>query len=1230
MSQNTIYNNTLITLDEYNKISKGSTRITSPNPIGTTVLADNTHDGLSPLCLKSATVEDNMIEHTRIVSNNKRITTILSEYGKCIEYKNPMPKKGVFTPQNFTLDFNPETAPYDIPNNNKQCFIRDCFDGTWVPGLNNIFDQAGASLKSFIEYHNDRNGWKLDNPIKRFTNNTAVGGINQQLRSFNQNAAEYLKYTAYFNYDLLLFKFITEQKNPIPSPDTNVLLTKVNNAINNIPPNDLLTPNDIFVINTVNINFIWCKLMIYCYICITNDGFFQSNNSYKTGYVEILKKLTQIRFDSFATTQDGYISNPYIYYRGSTTTNILKIIDGFDFLKYVEGMCTDIYKGSGIGGIVMETRILSGGVEYVTSQSMAATCMSQFLQLIFPGRSKKTGDVTKIACMNEINKLFNLTKNKKYAGYGWSLLKFSGDSSHIVFGDVMEDIKKEYAIVDLDIIYAISERPLAARLLAAEKNVYSAVQNIFSKNFNGPGSENNSLRHAALYIQWDKAKVFANIMQGLVDKYNENVDKLDSFEPRNVTDSIEQFDMIRSIILDENTEYPILDDMVNSRDNKTIEDYLEFTTVLLQYESVKQFLKNYSIKKLEEKLQNIPNLNNNLASLLPLFGGRRGAGHTNWLKIMKAFNTNTNSDEVIRAAFNTMYEVINLLVNYYIDEGQTNNGYFTTIFSSENFNKIFQKIIKAHLNTIRGGINYIKIADFKQSREEEWRSDSKGDGDIIPGKVDSIIIRMETLLLNCFKIYEIITTIMQGGGNGGSGNVGSAKKGVNRTQVRQGREDKQNIQRQIQKTANLYGRRGILTDEQKEKEAIETKEFVINLLTNGQFVNVNDDESENIESTVQTSKMDEDKMDEEEEEELTNKDNEFESLYDSLTPFLPDSTDVDTDVDTDVESEYNISKNSSMSNLTLDKIFMNRLKNLDISDPRDFNTLYDNEKDNIQAAIDFIYEKEIKVKGILQKEFIDIQIPAIQQIVSEPSLPDFNTIDLNVAIKDFLTDLSDIKMDNNIHFDKPLTITPGAEYSLSYYFNPSITGVDSIRKTIYKTLIEFFPNLDTIVPLNNNQYQSSDVFNILYTMEQLSRVDGHTLSKIINTKTPYPTREEYILETLENRAYIARLISTLGPMEPFSQARTDVTRITRWKRFLNKIHILSTGTTGNQHLQTTIQNYVYIGPSRGGKKTHKKRKTLKKTKRTKKIRYVTKSSHRKKTKNANRSKKNNTRRKRHY
>ena len=142
-------------------------------------------------------------------------------------------------------------------------------------------------------------------------------------------------------------------------------------------------------------------------------------------------------------------------------------------------------------------------------------------------------------------------------------------------------------------------------------------------------------------------------------------------------------------------------------------------------------------------------------------------------------------------------------------------------------------------------------------------------------------------------------------------------------------------------------------------------------------------------------------------------------------------------------------------------------------------------------------------------------------------------------------------------------------------------------------------------------------------MEQLSRVDGHTLSK----NQTHPTNGDYILATLNNREYIARLISTLGPMEPFSQTRTDVTRITRWKRFLNKINIIS---TSNQHLQTTIQNYVYIGPSRGGKKTHKKRKTLKKTKRTKKIRYVTKSSHRKKTKNANRSKKNNTRRKRHY
>jgi len=1234
LNQN-VFNNIAIPDFEYGKISKGTITpmkldadMRSPpyinriNPLLlvslSTVLADNTHDGLSPLCLKSSGLEDNMLTTTRVLNDPyPLITDIISEYGKCVEFKDPVQIPQVFNAG--VTDFDATTAPYDIPNNNNQCFIRDCFDGTWIPGLNNIFDQAGASLKSFIDYHNLRNKFndkKLKNPIKVLPGNTNPGGIGQQLHAIIRS--DRLKYTAYFNYDLLLFDYITT-KFPL---DTTELKSKVKRVINNTSeplsnnPSEPLSPTEILVINTVNINFLWCYLMLYCYKCVDGDEFFRTNKLYQTGYFEALIKLTQIRFDSFSTNGDDYISNPYIYYRGSTATNILKDEHSV-FLPYIEDMCNQIYSSQPGFGIIENVK-LAGGVEYVTSQSMAATCMSQFLKLIFPGRSKTTGDAIKIACMTDINKLFNLTGNKTYAGYGWSILKFSGDSSHIVFGEIMEVIKASYSnsnsINNIEIIYAISERPLLARLLAAGKNVYSAFNSVFSTNFKGTGSENKGLRHAALYIQWDKTKQFVNIVQGLVSKFNEiytsNKININNTEIQQLIDLYDKFISILSNNLT-GAQNPGLLQLQQQQQllqlqqqqqplNPTI--FIQYFNYLVKTPTVDTFLTTYNKIKLESKLTgkitNVPQQFSNL--VIYLGGGNRGAGHTNWLMVMKAFSSmgsQINNAISIQNEFDSMYEIVNLLVEYYIEINGLEPQFISNIFLDDTFQKIFKKIINAHTNKISSGVNSEKISLFRQTREEEWRGESKGNGYSIPGKVDSIIGRMETLLINCFKLYNY----------GNNSVVGMLRGGKN--------DNRTKLSKQIG---------GILRE-----EIISTKEYLIDTLTNGQFyfeftvdVNGTPQSSEVNYSNVLTYYPSNFNL----EQKIEILKNEYERLNNSLLPFIENGN--------YLQDSYNSDK-TRKSNFGVDQIFANRLKNLDITnvDVNEFTTLFENEKRHLLTAINFIYLRiKTPTNNVDQYKNMVFTKEIFENINTTGQYMGSFNID-NVG--KYLRSLLDMRKESGITYKNTYKDSQNNDISLSLYFNNIGTNTSGvllnndrmlkhnkrIRAKILRAMNLFFPNLQ----LYNN------IYFVLYTLEQLSiETGGFTLKE----KTE---NLQDILDILNNRKDVAKLISTLGPqMAPLELSYN--TRATRWIRFLNYIkntEFKNNNTTLYEIVSSIIGDYNRI---KGGISSVRRRNAQPDNKTRRKFRrqhIMTSSTSRetkgkKKTKNINRSKKNKTRRKQHY
>ena len=123
-------------------------------------------------------------------------------------------------------------------------------------------------------------------------------------------------------------------------------------------------------------------------------------------------------------------------------------------------------------------------------------------------RNADNKEPDKMACMQEISRLLN---DKQKAASGWSILKFSGDTSHIVFGEIMGWIKNKYDM-RFQINYLLAERPLAGRLLSIGKTIMMVSTNVFMKNFTGKGSENKDHRRAAFYITFDKSISYINII----------------------------------------------------------------------------------------------------------------------------------------------------------------------------------------------------------------------------------------------------------------------------------------------------------------------------------------------------------------------------------------------------------------------------------------------------------------------------------------------------------------------------------------------------------------------------------------------------------------------------------------------------------------------------------------------------------------------------------------------
>ena len=721
--------------------------------INATKTIDSVHDELGKEANKAKPTdwEDKVIEYTQIgVTPSLLIPESLNTYAKCVISEDAQ-------------SIDEGQIPYTIPNNNEFCYIKDVFPGVCVPGLNNLLDQSAASLKSFFE-KTGSTGFK--NPLL-----IGSGGIGQQLMN-GRSGDTSLQYTTYFNYDLLMFLYIFElfsSNKKSGSTELDDIYKKITTT-----PMILYTPKEIQIINSVNLNYLWAYLMIFCQESVEADPYLYKRGG-QSEYYKMLNQLSQIRFDGFMVNGDGYISNPIFYYRGMKAYYMINA----ETAVFIDTFCNSIYQDAA-GAVKFQqnadnTTRLAGGVQYTTSQSMAATCISSILGKLksVVCRNADNKEPDKMACMQEISRLLN---DKQKAASGWSILKFSGDTSHIVFGEIMGWIKNKYDM-RFQINYLLAERPLAGRLLSIGKTIMMVSTNVFMKNFTGKGSENKDHRRAAFYITFDKSISYINIIEGLYEKINNVYTNGSKYVSASKSPFIQSLQSLPTdTIFPKKAEYlstvtgetlqpiPTIDN-IGDQEMSVLNQIMNDPNIVI-------FLQAYEVDELTKKLNDIPTSFETLGQQLigrRLMGVRIGS-KSNWIFLIdELYNRERNlpyNSDIVKQYDNIrqIMSLSSLLSDKLIQEtaiGEFLNTGFGDLKNDQGFEAIFNKMIKAYSDKT-------KLNKFEDQLISDWLNNKKGESQKIPGSVELIIQELKLFIVDCLKVNNILDDAkvpIKGGGN---------------------------------------------------------------------------------------------------------------------------------------------------------------------------------------------------------------------------------------------------------------------------------------------------------------------------------------------------------------------------------------------------------------------------------------------------------------------------------
>ena len=288
---------------------------------------------------------------------------------------------------------------------------------------------------------------------------------------------------------------------------------------------------------------------------------------------------------------------------------------------------------------------------------------------------------------------------------------------------------------------------------------------VLKKYYTGPGSELKNEPHAVLYIQWDPAITFNNIVDGFVGKVNDPLAPQPPGGPGPIENTgtsinklIQLYDLFGIAPPPEAraAAAPAAAPLTEADYNNLID---EFKAVFLITTDVIAFLKQYRTNIIMTKMRAIIERNPDYRTLSSKLGAQgRAAGNTNWFWLMDTINAPDSANIVGGTKgihdFDEICLIFNLLVEYYIELGGAVETYYNNFFRLPGFYDIFKKIITSHRTTLLKRKDTEKIETFIQTREQDWISSQKKNSERIPNKVGAAITQMETLMLNCWKLYD--------------------------------------------------------------------------------------------------------------------------------------------------------------------------------------------------------------------------------------------------------------------------------------------------------------------------------------------------------------------------------------------------------------------------------------------------------------------------------------------
>ena len=309
-----------------------------------------------------------------------------------------------------------ETKPVD---ENYVCYLRDVYKGSIIPGLNNLLDMAGASTETFVK----------DAKIRKLIEKTSL--------PLEEG------YSHYFKFDI-----------------------QINTYINRLVPglrNATYWETGYKEKNIDNLNFLWQYLLCFCYLCIREDGYetHSPNTLFKSFYY-----LRNICFSSFETIM-GYNSIEYIRY----PTWQIGYQEGENSMLIFNYFKEHFWDTKDFGGISTDETHISRenetGYPYSLSQRIAAMNMSGRSKYVIPRKTKGDTSKEKKQCLTGFLELFKepyggTSIEDKVVNIIWRITKFSGDSSHIIYGILIESAIEIHR-PSIPIVFLLSERPMLAR-----------------------------------------------------------------------------------------------------------------------------------------------------------------------------------------------------------------------------------------------------------------------------------------------------------------------------------------------------------------------------------------------------------------------------------------------------------------------------------------------------------------------------------------------------------------------------------------------------------------------------------------------------------------------------------------------------------------------------------------------------------------------------------------------